>query len=81
MEIKYIVKKDDNYLNINDVLSIEFKISSRLKLKLINMGRIYLNGVSSDTRATIKPNDMKKIILILCHKIKILILYMKMIGF
>ncbi len=58
MEIKYIVKNSDNYLNINDVLNIEFKISSRLKLKLINNNCIFLNGKISDTRLTIKENDI-----------------------
>lgn len=58
MEIRYIVKKDDNYLNINDVINIEFKISSRLKLKLINNNCILLNGVSCDTRLGIKENDV-----------------------
>ena len=58
MEIKYIVKNSDNYLNINDILNIEFKISSRLKLKLINNNCIFLNGKISDTRLTIKENDI-----------------------
>lgn len=58
MEIKYIVKKDDNYLNINDVLNLEFKISSRLKLKLINNNSILLNGKVCDTRLAINENDV-----------------------
>ena len=61
MEIKYIVKKDDNYFYINDVLNLEFKISSRLKLKLINSNRIFLNNIPSDTRVSIRPNDVIKI--------------------
>lgn len=58
MEIKYIVKKDDNYFNINDVLNLEFKISSRLKLKLINNNSIFLNGKICDTRLPVKENDI-----------------------
>lgn len=58
MEIKYIVKKDDNYLNINDVLNLEFNISSRLKLKLIKNNCIFLNGIVCDTRLKIKENDI-----------------------
>ena len=57
MEIKYIVKENDNYSNINDVLNLEFKISSRLKLKLINKKSIFLNSCFYDTRTAIKPND------------------------
>ncbi|MBQ3414367.1 MAG: RluA family pseudouridine synthase [Clostridia bacterium] len=58
MKVKYIVRKNDNYLNINDVLNLEFKISSRLKLKLIKNNCILLNGTSCDTRLKVKENDI-----------------------
>lgn len=83
MEINYIVKNNDNYLNVNDVINLEFKISSRLKLKLIKNNKIYLNNMPCDTRTPIKENDIIKIIFdikednsnIIPHKMNLNIVY------
>jgi 23S rRNA pseudouridine1911/1915/1917 synthase len=58
MELKYIVKKEDNYTNINQILKKEFEISNRFHTKLINSHKIFLNGQCVDTRNGIKPNDI-----------------------
>ena len=57
MELEYVVKKDDNYTNINEVLSCKFHLSTRLLSKLINHNKIFLNGNPSDTRVQVKEND------------------------
>ena len=57
MNLEYIVKKDDNYTNINQILKNEFNISSRLFSKLVNMKKISVNGVITDTRNPIKFED------------------------
>jgi len=35
MELKYIVKENETYKNINELLSLEFHLSTRLATKLI----------------------------------------------
>ena len=57
MNLEYIVKKDDNYTNINQILKNEFNISSRLFSKLVNLKKISINGVITDTRNSVKPKD------------------------
>ena len=52
MILKYIVK-NNNYDSINQLLKVEYKISSRLLSKLIKDKQILLNGQICDTR--IKP--------------------------
>ena len=47
MKLKYTVK---NKTTINQILQNELKISSRLLHKLINLGKITLNGKTCDTR-------------------------------
>lgn len=41
MELTYLVKKDNIYKNINEILSLEFKLSARLASKLIRNKKIY----------------------------------------
>ena len=57
MQLKYIVKKTDNYTDINEILNTKFSISSRLRVKLINNKSVILNGSFVDTRTHIKPYD------------------------
>ena len=52
MELKYLVE-DNKYKNINEILSIEFKISTRLKNKLIRKNMIFLNSNVCDTRTNV----------------------------
>lgn len=58
MELVYIKNKEDNYISVNDVLKLEFKISSRLLLRLIKQKNIFLNNLPCDSRNTIKENDV-----------------------
>lgn len=57
MLLRYIVK-DDKYTNINQVLSHEFQISSRLLHKLIINKHIFLNNNCVDTRTLIEKDDI-----------------------
>lgn len=56
MELKYLVK-DNTFENINQIITSHFKISTRLKSKLIKNNKIYLNGKITDTRNSVKPGD------------------------
>lgn len=56
MELKYIVR-NNAYENINQIITSHFKISTRLKSKLIKKNRIYLNGKVTDTRNKINIGD------------------------
>ena len=57
MELKYTVK-NENYKTVNQVLTNELKISTRLLAKLIRFKKIYLNGVLVDTRNNVKIGDL-----------------------
>lgn len=56
MELEYLVK-NNKYKNINEILSLEFKISTRLKNKLIKKNMLFLNNTTCDTRAPVKVGD------------------------
>ena len=56
MELKYKVT-NNKYKNINEVINSYFKISTRLKNKLIRQKNIYLNGKFVDTRYELKIGD------------------------
>lgn len=56
MKLEYLVK-DNKYKNINEILSLEFKISSRLKNKLVKKNMIFLNCSICDTRNNITLGD------------------------
>ena len=56
MKLKYLVE-NNKYKNINEILSLEFKISTRLKNKLIKNNRIFLNDNICDTRIPVKIGD------------------------
>ncbi len=57
MELTYIVKDNDKYITINDVLKKHFCISNRLLTKIIKNHQIYLNNNICDTRNNIKNED------------------------
>ena len=65
MKLKYLVE-NNKYKNINEILSLEFKISSRLKNKLIKKNMVFLNGNICDTRNNINIGD--KLIIDLNYK-------------
>lgn len=56
MKLEYLVE-NNKYKNINEILSLEFKISSRLKNKLIKKNMLFLNNTTCDTRAPVKVGD------------------------
>ena len=57
MKLKYIVKENDSYKNINEILSLEFNFSTRLTTKLIKNQKIYKNGKLTDTRNSVSEKD------------------------
>ena len=54
MKLEYIVKSDNLYKNVNEVLLHEFKFSNRLLVKVIKNNCVYLNNQLCNTRSTIK---------------------------
>lgn len=56
MELKYTVT-NNKYKNINEIINSYFKISTRLKNKLIRQKNIYSNGKFVDTRSKLKIGD------------------------
>ena len=58
MELKYIKNKKDNYISVNDILKMEFNISTRLLTKLINQKNVKLNNKICDTREHVKIDDI-----------------------
>lgn len=61
MKLKYIIKRNDLYKNVNQVLINEFKISSRLLTKLIKFKKIYLNSKIVDSRTLVNYHDLIEI--------------------
>ena len=61
MNLHYI--SDNKYMNINQVLNEEFKLSVKLKNKLISNHLVLLNGIFVDTRTNISKGDFIEIIL------------------
>ena len=58
MFLEYVVKKDDEFITINDVLTSYFGISSRLRNKLINLRVVKLNGNFVNTRSFVRELDI-----------------------
>lgn len=61
MFLEYVVKKDDDFKTINEVLSSYFGISSRLRNKLINLKAVKLNGNFVNTRSFVKEFDIMNV--------------------
>ena len=57
MELIYIVKEEDINKSINEILSLNFHLSTRLKNKLIRKQKIFINNKIADTRLKASPND------------------------
>lgn len=57
MELKYIIKESDNQKIINEIISSQFDLSTRLCSKLIRNKKIYKNGKIADTRYPATYND------------------------
>jgi len=60
MILEYIVN-DNKYQNINQILKQEFNISARLMHKLIVEHHILLNEIITDTRTSVKNDDIVKV--------------------
>lgn len=58
MQLTYIVKENDYYKDINEILSNEFHFSARLNAKLIKNKHILKNGIITDTRTAVVPGDV-----------------------
>lgn len=58
MNLTYIVKDENKYKNINEILSLEFNISTRLLNKLIHNSLIYKNDKIADTRDNVVLGDV-----------------------
>lgn len=58
MFLEYIVKKEDNFKTINEVLTSHFGISSRLRNKLISLEAIKVNDKFVNTKNFIKELDV-----------------------
>ena len=57
MKLEYIVTKNCIYKTMNDVLFLEFNLSTRLFGKLIKNEKIFLNDKFCDTRTKLNEND------------------------
>ena len=57
MELKYIAKKEDIGLTINQILQSKIKISSRLRQQIINEKLITCNELLCDTRKNLELGD------------------------
>ena len=58
MELKYIVKENEENKSINEILLTNFNLSTRLLTKLIKNKNIYINGNVVDTRNTVTSRDI-----------------------
>lgn len=58
MKLEYKIKENDNYNNVNSVLNNQFKISTRLRTKLIKNKHIMKNGIVCDSRENVKSGDI-----------------------
>ena len=61
MKLKYIVKQNDLYENVNQILINEFELSTRLLGKLIRLQKIHLNSKVVDSRTSVNYNDLIEI--------------------
>ena len=61
MKLKYIVKSNDNYSNLKELLKLQFEMSDRLLLKLKRNCRIIVNGLQVPPNITVKTNDIIEI--------------------
>lgn len=58
MDLRYVVKENDCYTNVKEVLKAYFHISDRLLLKLKNSKNIFLNGEPTYVSKSLKTNDV-----------------------
>lgn len=58
MNLEYIVKNENTYQTVKEVLKAKFQVSDRLLLKLKKNNKIYLNGTECNIYNTITLNDV-----------------------
>ena len=58
MDLRYVVKENDCYTNVKEVLKAYFHISDKLLLKLKNSKNIFLNSEPTYVSKSIKTNDV-----------------------
>ena len=63
MKLKYQVTKNDNYINIKELLKAYFNISDRLLLKLKKNNKIFLNGVITNISTPLSSNDIVEVLI------------------
>lgn len=61
LNLKYVVKGNENFDNIKEVLKVKFEISDRLLLKLKNNNGIFLNGNPANVKVPVHSNDIVEI--------------------
>ena len=63
MNLKYIVKENDSFTNLKEVLKIKFNISDRLLLKLKTNNKVLLNSSISGIKDSVKSGDIVEVLL------------------
>lgn len=61
MKLKYIIKKDEHFDNLKEVLKTKFEISDRLLLKLKRNNLIFLNNAIANVKTPVNLNDVVEI--------------------
>ena len=61
MRLKYVIKDDEHFDNIKEVLKSKFEISDRLLLKLKKNNLIFLNGSIENIKSPVNSNDIVEI--------------------
>ena len=61
MKLNYVVKENDKYITLKQILKQEFNISNRLLIKLKNSNQILVNGISRSINYNVHLNDIIKI--------------------
>ena len=61
MNLKYIVKNDEHFDNVKEVLKTKFEISDRLLIKLKKNNLIFINGSAANVKSPVNSNDIIEI--------------------
>ena len=61
MKLSYIIKKDDKFENLKELIKTQFQISDRLFLKLKKNNKIYLNNSNTCLWKPLEINDLVEI--------------------
>lgn len=63
MKLSYIIKKEDNFENLKELIKTQFQISDRLFLKLKKNNKIYLNNSNTCLWKPLEINDLVEILI------------------